>query len=352
MKPRTASRPRTPLVSVVIPARNESGDIERCLEAVAAQDYPADKLQVLVVDGGSTDGTAAVAAEAFARFGIAGGCIVVNPPGTTPSNLNAGLAVAAGEILCRVDARSVVPPDYVSRVVDILVEFPDVAVVGGAQVALARSGTSKDRGVARALNNRWGMGFSRYRRGAASGPSDTVYLGAFRTGQLRSVGGWDERLGTNQDFDLNRRMSRLGTVWFDAELHVGYLPRATLSQLFGQYRRFGTWKVRYWRMTKDRPQPRQLAILVGAPTAAVAGLGLFVLGGQRLRLAAVAAAGAGAALVDAAGSRAPASVGERAAAVATLACTSTGWLLGVAAGLAHRERPVESSPDAPFLRAA
>ena len=105
---------------------------------------------------------------------------------------------------------------------------PDVVVVGGAQIAVARDEDPTARGIARALNNRWGMGMSRYRRGAPSGPSDTVYLGAFRTEQLEAAGGWDEAFDTNQDFELNRRMGELGIVWFEASLEVGYRPRASL----------------------------------------------------------------------------------------------------------------------------
>ena len=348
----TPPRRRTPFVTILIPARNEIHDIERCLAGVAAQDYPADMLEVLVVDGASTDGTPEATEAAFLQLGVVNGRVITNPAGTTPSNLNTGLAHAAGEILCRVDARSVIQPDYVSRIVDLLVEFPDIAVVGGAQVALARSEAPVAQGVARALNNHWGMGFSRYRRGAASGPSDTVYLGAFRTEQLRSVGGWDERLNTNQDFDLNRRMSRLGTVWFDSELHVGYLPRATVAELFSQYRRFGRWKVRYWRMTNDRPQARQLALIVGAPTATVLGVTAFALGGRRTRLAVAAAAAAAAAATDTMGSRVPAPLRVRVAAVATLACTSAGWLSGVATELFHRAPPAVDAVAPPSRRAA
>lgn len=326
----------TPRVTIVVPARNEAADIDRCLAAVANQDYPAGLLEVLVIDGASSDGTAAIAEAAFRKRGMVGGRVITNPAGTTPSNLNTGLNHAEGDILCRVDARSVIQPDYVSRIVDLLVGLPGIAVVGGAQIAVPRSGGRMERGVARALNNRWGMGFSRYRRGAASGPSDTVYLGAFRTAQLRSVGGWDERLNTNQDFDLNRRMSRLGTVWFDAELQVDYLPRATLGELFNQYRRFGQWKVRYWRMTQDRPQSRQVVLVIGPPVmaSAIVLLGLKrswripVLGGAALAAGAVEVLGS-----DGPPSRSPA---VHLAGLSAIATVATGWLVGVWSELFHR----------------
>ena len=89
------------------------------MRAVLAQDHPHDRLEVVVVDGGSTDRTADVASKVLAAGDVAWQ-IVDNPAGTTPSNLNAGLAVASGELLCRVDARSIVPPEYVRLCAEVL----------------------------------------------------------------------------------------------------------------------------------------------------------------------------------------------------------------------------------------
>lgn len=315
-----------PAVTVLIPARNEAGDLGRCLEHVLAQDVPLEALQVVVVDGGSTDGTAAVA-DAALRGSAVDWVVVPNPAGTTPSNLNAGLAVATAPVLCRVDARSLVPPNYARVCAEVLDERPDVVVVGGAQVATSPGDGVVASGIARALNNRYGMGLSRYRRGAHSGPTDTVYLGAFRTESLRAAGGWDEAMLSNQDFELNRRLGGDGVVWFDERLPVGYIPRRDLRALLQQYHRFGRWKVRYWRRTGERPEGRQL-VLLASPLLALAGaVGLARLGGGRAVVGGVVAA---AVVVDQAGSRGRAPLGARAVAVAALGAVAGGWLSGVA----------------------
>jgi succinoglycan biosynthesis protein ExoA len=330
------SEPGPPTVTVIIPARNEAADIDACLARVLAQDHPLADLEVIVVDGDSSDDTADRARRALAGHGLFDGRVVANPGGATPANLNRGLADARGRILCRVDARSLIPPDYVSSCVRVLDDRPDVAVVGGAQIAVARGDSIRDLGIARALNNRYGMGLSRYRRGAASGPADTVYLGAFRTDELRAVGGWDERFATNQDFELNRRMGRFGAVWFEADLSVGYLPRASLSALFRQYHRFGRWKVRYWATTGDRPQPRQ-CVLVVAPLVGAVIAGLTIRRGPRVACAGALAAGVAAVAVESRGCGGPdAGPAARVIAVAALAATSTGWLSGIYRELACR----------------
>jgi glycosyltransferase involved in cell wall biosynthesis len=319
-------------VTVVIPARNEAADIARCLRHVAAQDYPHDRMEVVVVDGASTDETGLVATRELEGHGFHHTAVLRNHAATTPSNLNAGLLYATGEILCRVDARTLIEPHYVRTCVEVLTARPEVAVVGGAQIAQPRDRSCQAVGIARALNNRWSMGGSRYRRQTDSGPCDTVYLGAFRRAQLLAERGWDERLGTNQDFDLNRRMAAHGTVWFEASLRSGYVPRGTYRELWHQYRRFGKAKVDYWRLTGDRPQRRQevLLALPIAGAAVVAGaaakhrlgslllvgllglVGIEVAGGERRRRTPLLAHATG---------------------VAAMVCVGAGWTFG-----AWRER--------------
>src|SRR5262249_9207423 len=159
-----------------IPARDEERWIGASLASVMDQRYPHDCIEVIVVvDGASTDATDVIAKDMLERSDFGRVEVVRNPDGGTPGNLNAGLGIATGVYLCRVDARSRIPAHYVGRCVDLLATRPDMAVVGGAQVAVAPRGGAVGTGIARALNNRWGMGFSRYRRGAVSGAADTVY---------------------------------------------------------------------------------------------------------------------------------------------------------------------------------
>jgi succinoglycan biosynthesis protein ExoA len=322
--------------AVLIPARNEVSSIQRCLEHVLSQDLGLEQLEVIVVDGNSDDGTGEIAEAVLRESELARWVVHRNDNGSTPSNLNVGLRLVQAPVVCRVDARSLIPCDYVRRSVEVLESRRDIAVVGGAQRAVPRSASSRDVGIARALNNRFGMGMSRYRRGARSGPSDTVYLGSFRTGTLREAGGWDERFLTNQDFELNRRMARYGVVWFDDALEVGYVPRASLAQLFHQYRRFGRWKAKYWRVTGDRPQPRQLA-MVTAPVG-VAAIG--IVGVRRCPRTALGLAVIGVATLESTGSSSPSSPSLRARGVAVLALGSVaaGWWSGVVEGVVRPSR--------------
>ncbi len=265
----------SPLVSVIIPVRNEELDLPKAIQSIAEQSYPLDQIEVIVVDGDSTDQTELVAKDALAALPLQRYEVMSNPGGNTPSNLNRGLAWSRGQFIVRVDARSHIPSDYILRTTRILDRESGVVVVGGSQVAVSRSPATRDRAIEFALNNPLAMGGSKYRRGAASGPADTVYLGVFRRTQLVGAGGWDEHFSTNQDFDLNRRMAKIGDIWFESALPVAYVPRRTVSELFWQYHRFGRWKAHYWSRVGERPQPRQL-LLLAVPPLALMGAGAIV----------------------------------------------------------------------------
>lgn len=230
-----------PAVSVVIPVLNEEADIAGCIEAVAAQDMGVDRIELLLVDGCSNDATVLVAHEAAARHRFHGVHVLSNPRRLTSVSLNAGLKAATGACVVRIDARSRIEPHYVRRCLTLLEERAEIGVVGGAQWARARGGGCLHVGIARALQNRWSTGLSRYRRKLSSGPTDTVWMGAFRTDDLRALGGWDEAVALNEDYELAARYRAAGAiVWFEGSLRSGYLPRQGLSSLALQYFRFDT----------------------------------------------------------------------------------------------------------------
>ena len=126
------------LVTVLVPAYNEAAEIEHCINAIAAQSVGAERIQLVVVDGDSDDGTAALAAAGGASP-VCRGAGARQPGSIHPSSLNLGLAEARGQVLCRVDARAFIPPDYVRRCVELL-EDRRIAVVGGVQLAVATPG--------------------------------------------------------------------------------------------------------------------------------------------------------------------------------------------------------------------
>ena len=188
-----------------------------------------------------------------------------NPAGTTPAGLNIAMAASKGQIVARVDAQSRVPPDYIERAVHTLART-GAANVGGVQRPMGADGLPG--AIAAAMSSPFGGGPAAFRRGWRSGPADTVYLGVFDRGALESVGGFDETLERNQDYELNWRLRQKGhTVWLDPSLVVDYVPRTDYAGLAGQYFSYGAWKRKMLMRHPGSLRVRQLA----AP-ALVAGL--------------------------------------------------------------------------------
>jgi len=326
--PTAPSRGATPLVSVVIPALEEEADIAGCVAAIGAQDYPLDSIELIVVDGCSADQTVANAQRAAAAVAFARMKTVPSPRRRTSISLNLGLAEAAGTYLVRVDARARVPSDYVRRCVDILASEPTIGVVGGAQEPRPRSARVVDRGIARALNNRLATGLSRYRRSTRSGPADTVWMGSFRTAQVRELGGWSADVALNEDWELNQRYRASGSsVWFAGDLSSGYLPRTSYVRLAKQYFAFGRVKGMWW-VRGTRPEPRQLGLV----TVPVIGVALVLSLIRRFGPAAGLLVPLGYLAVDLAGGSRQAPPAERAAAATGIAIFTAAWWLGVVVG--------------------
>ncbi|MEO5837173.1 MAG: glycosyltransferase [Acidimicrobiales bacterium] len=335
-------RPALASVSVIVPVLNEELDIAGCVAAIAAQTYPTDQIEILLVDGGSTDATIETAQAAAEYHGLTLRALS-NPLQLQSAGLNVGLAAAVGQFVVRVDARSIVGANHVERCVDLLGRRADVGAVGGAQVARERGVRLVDRAIARALNNRYAMGFARYRRRSASGATDTVWMGAFRAADLHAMAGWDDTVAKNEDFELNERLRKHGfVVWYDAEMTSHYLPRTSIAAIAHQYFNYGSIKGAMWA-TKWRPNTRQVALLAAPLVVAGGAVACVYFVGW---LPVVCGATLGAEIVDAMGNRGtPASPLVRGAALAINGVIGGSWWLGVVRGWccrSPRSRPAPS----------
>lgn len=336
--PRRVPAPRAPVddrATIVMVVRDEPpARVARALAAVAAQEGVR----------GLTVCIAAPVAEHAALASLQpGGAVATvrlidNPDGARCPGLNRAVAAAPDPVVVRVDARSELPPGYVAACLRRL-EDPEVGMVGGIQWPDAPAATDPTAaGIARALRNRWLLGNAAYRRTDAHGPTDTVYLGAFRRDDLRALGGYDEALVANEDFDLAQRYLDAGrTVWLEEGMVVRYEPRAEWGALARQYRAFGEAKVRFWRRTGRRPNRRQ-QIALGA---AAVGVGVAVLSARRPRrlVALAGAAVIGIAALDHLAEPSERDVGVRTRAWAASTVIVTAWVSGVASGCLRR-RPL------------
>ncbi|MEI8345073.1 MAG: glycosyltransferase family 2 protein, partial [Candidatus Omnitrophota bacterium] len=229
-------------VSIIIPCRNERKYIGPCLDCVLAQDYPREAMEVLVVDGVSSDGTREVLERYSAKHTFIR--ILDNPQKITPCALNIGIKRSRGDIIIRLDAHAYYPPEYVSRCVKHLNEFK-VDNVGGVWITLPGADTIQAKAIAIVLASNFGVGNSLFRIGGLTEPTlvDTVPFGCFKRKVFDEIGLFDEDLIRNQDDEFNARLIKHGgKVLLIPEIWSEYYARATLAQLWRMYYQYGYFK--------------------------------------------------------------------------------------------------------------
>lgn len=259
-----------PAISVIVPCLNEAGSIERLLEAVRLQDCPLH--EVIVVDTGSSDCTLDVLKAYQARHPDFPLSFRIKPLGTIPDALNAGIAASSGEVIVRVDAHSRPIDSYVRKSVETLLKT-GAGVVGGIWTISPGADGPTARAIARAASHPLGAGDAAYRTGiGAAGLKsvDTVPFGCYRRSTWEKLGGYNEKLLTNEDYEFNYRI-RLGgqQVILDSEIRCTYTARAALKDLAVQYFRYGWWKAQMLRQHPGSIRLRQ-AIPVGFVASALA----------------------------------------------------------------------------------
>lgn len=232
------------LLSVIIPARNEVRYIAQCLLSVFTADPVDSDLEVIVVDGMSTDGTREVLAtwcEKHANLRV-----LDNPRGIVPAAMNIGIGAARGDWIIRLDAHSEYPQNYFSLCLETL-KRSGADNVGGMVLARFETESFQGRFVQALTTHRFGVGNSGFRTGAKEGWADTVPFGCFPRAVFERIGFFDERLVRNQDYELNRRLIRLGgRIWFNPAIQITYHNQRSLSGLMRQAFNTGKWNPWMW----------------------------------------------------------------------------------------------------------
>ncbi|HYU90699.1 MAG TPA: glycosyltransferase family 2 protein [Gemmatimonadales bacterium] len=228
---------RVARVSVIVPCRNEERYIARCLDSIMATDYPADRLEVLVVDGESEDRTRAILGEYVARYPIIR--VLDNPGRIQPIALNIGIRAATGEILMRMDAHALYPKNYISDLVAAL-QTTGADNVGGVLVTAPARETPIGRAIAIALSQPFGVGNAYFRIGVRQQRwVDTVAFFCCRRETFERVGLFDERQ-RDEDSEFNARLIRHGgRVLLVPNVVARYYARETVRQVARMYHQYG-----------------------------------------------------------------------------------------------------------------
>ena len=254
---------------VIIPTLNEAERIGGLL-AQLARLPSALVVEILVADGGSSDGTRVIAGAAALQDPRIR--VIDNPARIQSAGINRAVAVAdrRADIIVRIDAHAFYPDDFVPRV---------VAAFGATSAAMISVGLRTiglgcmQRGIAAASNSKIGTGGAAHRVGGASGFVDHGHHAGIDRAMFERLGGYDESFIANEDAEFDRRVRLAGgKIWLAAEIQVDYLPRASLGKLFKQYQRYGQGRAQNFRKHGERLRARQMlppVLVVGLVAALV-----------------------------------------------------------------------------------
>lgn len=234
---------RRPLVSVVVPCRNEAVSIQRTMESILASDYP--RIEVIVADGASQDGTRELLAGIASRDSRLR--VLDNPDKITPAGLNLAIQAAQGELILRVDAHSVIAGDYISKLVDFLERTPDAWGAGGQMRTEPETQGWFSQAIPLVLSHKFGVGNSQFRTGEAAGDprrADTVFNCCWRREVFERVGLFHEKLARSQDIEMSTRIgSAGGALWWVPTAHTTYFARIGFGSYLKHNWSNGVWSV-------------------------------------------------------------------------------------------------------------
>lgn len=226
-----------PSVTIAIPVLNEELHIRGVVDNFLSNSYQ-NIIEIIVADGGSSDKTREIVQE----IGVSHPKVklIENPDRRQAAGMNRIIDMAKGEIIVRADGHSEYAHDYVEQCVNVL-QRTNALNVSGSQRHVAVA--SFQAGIALASRTWFGNGGAQYKDPTYEGPSDTVFLGCFKTSVLKEIGGYRllDSDYVNEDAELNTRLlkKKPDSIYVSPDIKVWYYPRKTPLSLWKQYYFYG-----------------------------------------------------------------------------------------------------------------
>ncbi|MCK4352707.1 glycosyltransferase family 2 protein [candidate division WOR-3 bacterium] len=267
---KTFKRNNLSLISIIIPCRNEEKFISKCLNSIIANDYPRDKLEILVVDGMSTDKTREIILDFAQKHSNIK--VLDNPKKITSTGLNIGIKNAKGDIIIIIGTHTCIMPNFLKKSIETLSRV-NADCVGGTIESIQEG--FMPSAIAYGMSCPFGIGNAAFRYSKKEGWVDTVAFGAYPKKVFDKIGLFDKELVRCQDDEFNYRLRKArGKIFLNPEIKSYYYPRSSLKKLWHQYFQYGFWKVRVFQK-----HPKMMQIRQFVPGAFVFVVGLsFIIG--------------------------------------------------------------------------
>ena len=227
-------------VTVLVPMLNEENYLPEFLQSLALMDYPPGLLEILFLDGMSSDRSVKIVEEFQEQNPAFQIRILANEKITIPNALNMGINSASNEVIVRMDCHAQYRADYITNSVRHLLSQPGAVGVGGVITPVGRSYRAK--AIALAISSKLGNGGAKYRAAETVSESDTIWCGCWRRADAIRAGLFNVLQEANEDFAFNQRLQRLGKLYTSPDIVAKQYVRESFGDLFKQYMRYGYWK--------------------------------------------------------------------------------------------------------------
>ena len=222
--------------SIIIPVLNEERFIEECIESVVSNTDDIEKMEIIIIDGGSEDTTVEIVKKISSKYQNV--ILLHNPKKITPISLNLGIKESSGEFIVRLDAHALYSKNYVNKCIQVLENSDDnIGNVGGFIETKSTNSSIFSRAVSLCLSSIFGVGISKFRISKPTKKEfvDTVPFGCFRRSLFDELGFFNEEEPRNEDLEFNQRILRADKkIILDPDIHSTYFSRSTLNKLFSQ----------------------------------------------------------------------------------------------------------------------
>ena len=233
--------------SIIIPTYNEQENIINCINSILNQNYDQSLVEIIIVDGHSSDQTIPKVKEYQKKFSNI--TLLENPARKTPHSLNIGIRSSKGEVIIILGAHASLDPDFIFFNNKYLTEM-NLKVTGGTQINVGF--TFVQKAIAIAMENPFGMGSAPYRWSRKEQFVDTVVYAAYKKELFDEIGYFEESFAISEDAELNWRIRKAGyNIFFSPNIKSYYHPRKTISKFVQQMFRYGILRVHMFKKHKS-----------------------------------------------------------------------------------------------------
>ncbi len=239
------------MISVICPIYNEEKYIKACIESILSQNYPKDDMEILFVDGMSTDTTREIVKAYSEKYPFIH--LLDNPNKIVPYAMNTGIRAAKGNIIIRIDGHALYPNNYFSELVRWHELLPDAWNVGGVCDTRVVNSNKVSESIAKVMGDKFGVGNSTFRTGTDADyiKVDTVPFGAYKAFVFDKIGLYNEQLVRCQDIELNKRIAHAGgSIYMVPSIHCTYIPRDNYKAFARNRYLTGFWVIKTCFITK------------------------------------------------------------------------------------------------------